>query len=81
MIALNVEMISSSCLPHLVEASALRMLSVCYALMTVRFMCCENISFGSKVIPRVLGVLVGSISLFNLSDRVEPYSVTIKSGA
>ena len=35
MIALHVDMISSLCLPHLFEARALRMLSVCFALMTV----------------------------------------------
>ena len=40
MIALNAEMISSFCLPHLFEESPLGKLSVCFALMTVRFMYC-----------------------------------------
>ena len=53
MIALNVEMISSFYLPHLFEESALRKLSVCFALMMVRFMYCESVSFGSKVISKV----------------------------
>ena len=62
MIALNIEMLSSFCLPHLFEVSALRMLSVCFDLTTVRFMYCENVSFGSKVIPRVFGCfVVGSV--------------------
>ena len=55
MIALNEEMISSLCLPHLFEESALKKLSVCFALMTVTFMYCENITFGSKVISKVFG--------------------------
>ena len=32
-IALNVENINSFCLPHLIEASAFRMLGVCFALV------------------------------------------------
>ena len=48
MIALNVEMISSFCLPHLFDKGALRKLSVCFALMTVRFIYCENVSLGQK---------------------------------
>ena len=48
-------MISSFCLPHLFEVSALRKLSVNFALMSVRFMYCENVSFGSKVISKVFG--------------------------
>ena len=58
MVALHVELISSFCLSYLFEVSALRMLSVCFALMTVRFMYCENVSFGSKVIPKVFGCFV-----------------------
>ena len=58
MIALNVKMLSSFYLPYLFEVSALRILSVCFALLTVRFMNCENVSFGSKVIPRVFGCLL-----------------------
>ena len=49
MIALNVEMLSSYCLPHLFDESALGILSVCFVSITVRFMYCENVSFGSKV--------------------------------
>ena len=58
MLALNVEMKSSFCLPYSFDVNALRMLSVCFALMTVRFMYCENVSFGSKVISRVFGCFV-----------------------
>ena len=53
MIALNVEIISLFCVPHLFEVSALRKLSVCFALIKVRFMYCENVSFGSKLISNV----------------------------
>ena len=48
MLALNVEMISSFCLPYLFEVSALRKLSICFALMTMRFMYCENVNLGQK---------------------------------
>ena len=58
MIALNVEMISLFCLTLLFEVSALKKLSICFALMTVRFMYCENVSFGSKVILKFLDVLL-----------------------
>ena len=58
MIALNVEILSSFCLPHLFDVSALRMLSVCFALMTVQFMYCKNLSYGSKVISKVFGYFV-----------------------
>ena len=37
MIALNVEMLSLFCLPHLFDESAWRMLSVCFASMMVQF--------------------------------------------
>ena len=41
----------------------------------MRFIYCKNVSLRSKVIPRVFGCfVVGSVSLFNLSDRVVPYS-------
>ena len=74
-IALNMEIINSFCLPHLVEVSALRMLSFCFALMIVTFICCESISFGSRVIPRILMCFVDcDVWLFNLSDRLVPYS-------
>ena len=53
MIVLNLEMISLFCLTHLFEKSALRKLSICFALMMVRFMYCKNVSFGSKVISKV----------------------------
>ena len=43
--------------------------------MTVKFIYCENVSLRSKVIARVFGYFVGgSVSLFNLSDRVVLYS-------
>ena len=65
MIALNVEMLSLFCLPHLFDESALKMLSICFASMMVRFMYCKNVSFGSKVFPRVFGCfVVGSVWLF-----------------
>ena len=57
-IGLNVETINSFCLPHMVEVSAVRMLCVCFALVMVTFICCENVSFGSKVTPRILGCFV-----------------------
>ena len=49
---------SSFCLLHLVEVSALRILSVCFALMMMMYMCCENVSFDLRVIPRSLGCFV-----------------------
>ena len=55
-IALNVQMISFFYLPHLVEVSAFRMLSVCFALVMATFICCENVSFESRVIPRIFWV-------------------------
>ena len=57
-IALNVEAINSFCLTHLIEVSAFRMLSICFALVMVTFICCENVSFGSRVIPRIFGCFV-----------------------
>ena len=51
-------MLSSFNLPHLFDKSALRMLSVCFASMTMQFMYCENVRFGSKVIPRLFGCFV-----------------------
>ena len=51
-------MISLFCLLQLFEVSALRKLSVCLALMTVRFMYCQNVSFGSKVISKFLSALL-----------------------
>ena len=55
MIALNVEMISSFCLPHLFEESALGKLSICFGLMILRLMYCKKVSFVSKVISKVFG--------------------------
>ena len=46
--ALNVETINSFCLPHLVEVSAFRMLSICFDLVMVTFICCEKSVFGQK---------------------------------
>ena len=57
-VALNVETISFFCLPYFVEVSALRMLSVCFVLVIMTFICCENVSFGSKLIPKILGFFV-----------------------
>ena len=51
MIALNVEMISSFCLPHLFEKSALR--RFCFNNGEIYVGYCENVSFGSKVILKV----------------------------
>ena len=74
-IALNVETIHSFCLPHLVEVSAFRMSSVCFAFGMVTFICCENVSFMSRVIPRIFECFViGNIWLFNSGDRVVLYS-------
>ena len=51
------------------------MLSVCLALVMVTFICYENVSFGSRVIPKILKCfVVGNVWLFNLSDRVVLYS-------
>ena len=44
--ALIAKTISSFCLLHLVEVSVLRILSVCFALVIVTFMCCEKVCFG-----------------------------------
>ena len=74
-IALNVETINTFSLPHLIEVSAFRMLSVCFALVMMTFIFCGNVSFVSKVIPRIFGCfIVGNVWLFNLSDRILLYS-------
>ena len=73
-IALNVETINSFCVPHLVEVSAFRILSICFAFVMVTFICYENVSFGSSVIPRILGCFVVGNVWFNLSDKVVLYS-------
>ena len=74
-IALNVETINSFCLHHLVEVSAFRMSSTCFVLVMVAFICCENVSFGSRVIPRFFRCfVVGNVWLSILSDRVVLYS-------
>ena len=73
-IAFNVEK-KSFYLPHLVEVSVFRMLSVCFVLVMVMFIFCKNVSFGSKLVPRSLGCFViGSVWLFNLSYRLVSYS-------
>ena len=75
MIALNEKTTSFFCLPHLVEKSVFSMLSICFALVMVSFICCENVSFGSKVISSILQYLfIGSVCLINLSNKVMPYS-------
>ena len=74
-IASNLETINSFCLSHVVEVSAFRMLSIFFALVMVTFMCCEKVSFGSRVIPRIFRCfVVGSVWLFYVSDRVMLYS-------
>ena len=51
------------------------MLSIFFALVVVMFICCKNVRFRSRVITRIFGCfVVGSVRLFNLSDRVMPYS-------
>ena len=57
-IVLNVQTINFFCLDHLVEVTAFRMLSVCFALVMVVFKCCENVSFGSRVFQEFWGVLL-----------------------
>ena len=46
---LKVEINNSFCIPHLVDVSVLGMLSVCLALVIAMLVCCENISFGSRI--------------------------------
>ena len=42
------------------------MLSVCFALVMVTFICYKNVSFGSRVIPRIFECfVVGNVWLFN----------------
>ena len=62
-IALNVETINYFCLPDLEEVSAFRMLSVCFTLVMVTLIFYENVSFGSRVIPRIFGCFVVVIEL------------------
>ena len=52
-IGLNAKLISFV-LPHWLEVSALRMLSYRFSLIMVRFTSGKNVSFGSKVISRIL---------------------------
>ena len=54
-IALNVKTINSFCLPHLVEVSAFKMLSDCFALVMVMFICCEKVRFGSRAVVFKVG--------------------------
>ena len=59
----------------MIKVSAFRMLSVCFAMVVVKFICCKNISFRSSVIPRIFGcIVVGNVWLFSLSDGVVSYS-------
>ena len=60
-IALNVETINFFCLLDLEEVSAFRMLSVCFTLVMITLICCENVSFESRVIPRIFGCFVVGI--------------------
>ena len=49
--------------------------SACFTLVMVTFICCENVSFGSRVIPRILECfVVGNVWLLNLNDRIVSYS-------
>ena len=74
-IALNVETINFFCLLHLAEVSTFIMLSVYFALVMMTFICCKNISFRSRVIPRIFGCfVVGNVCLFNSSNRIVLYS-------
>ena len=67
-------MIVSFCCPHLVVVSALRMLSVHLAFVSVVLMCSEKVSLGSRVSPRILGFLwVRSVWLLILRSRVVLY--------
>ena len=67
-IALIVETINFFCLPHLVEVSAFRRLSVCFAIVMTTSICCKNVSFGSRVIFRIFACfVVGNVWLFILS--------------
>ena len=43
---------------HLVEVSAFRMLRICFTLVMVTLICCENVGFGSRVVPRIFGCFV-----------------------
>ena len=53
-IALNAETINSFHLPHLIEVSDFRMFSICFALVMVMFICCENyLSFIFYIYPLV----------------------------
>ena len=71
MTAFNVETTNFFYLPLLLEVSVFRMLRVCFALVMVMFIFFENISFGSKMVPRIFKCFViGSISFFNLSHRL-----------
>ena len=70
-IALNVETINYFCLPHLVEVRVIRMLSVCFALVMVTFICCENVSSGSSGIPRILGCFVVAQRSLLFRDKQE----------
>ena len=72
---LHIKTISFFCLFYLIEVSASILLSVCFSLVIVMFMCCKNVNFGYRVILRIFGCFVmDSVSLFNISDKVVPDS-------
>ena len=50
--SLNLDIMSSFYMPHLVEMS-FQNVSICFDLMIVMSMCCENVSLRSKVITRI----------------------------
>ena len=56
-IALYVETINSFCLPYLVKKSAFRMLGICFALVMVTLICCENVNFGYRMIHNFFWVI------------------------
>ena len=70
------EIISSFCLLHLMEVSALTKLQrVCLNLVVVKFMGCENVNFRSSVISILFEYLVCQ------SDRVGVKRVVLLSSS
>lgn len=68
-------MMVSFCLPHEVDVSALRMLSVLRAFVQLFLMCSAYVSFVSKVRPKIFGLCVkGSAVLSICSEGVVLYS-------
>ena len=62
--ALYVAMIVSFCVPHVVDVSALSICIVWRALVIVISMCLLYVSLGSRVSPRIFGMMfMGSVML------------------